>query len=79
MHLELCGELALDHVSLEHILAVVEVATVAAFKGPTFQEYKSEIRFQVKSIKIHKLCNMKKTTLILFNLRTINGTYLSPK
>ena len=39
-HLELRGELALDHVSLKYILAVVEFATDGAFKGPTFHKYK---------------------------------------
>ena len=34
VHLELCRELALDLVSLEHILAVVGSTTDGAFKGP---------------------------------------------
>ena len=34
MHLELGGELTLDHVSLEQMLAVVGGATDGAFKGP---------------------------------------------
>ena len=47
VHLELCGVLALDHVSLKHILAVVCFATEGAFKGPTFHGYKYQLQVKV--------------------------------